>query len=103
MPHIIISNAKEQEVVSFSKDSLNKLSTIFGCDEDWFTFEFNQNQYLYDGKKLDDSIFICIRCFKREDNVYQELNEYIKQYFSKYSLVTIYYEHLANDYYFEFE
>lgn len=103
MPHIIISNAKSEEVISFSKDSLDTLSNIFGCDKDWFTFENNTNQYLYNGNKLEDSLFICIRCFKREDSVYQKLNEYIKHYFSNYGLVTVYYEHLSNDYYFEFE
>ena len=47
MPHLKIRGIEKNLIVENSKEIIDKLTKIIGCDRNWFTIEHQNTEYIF--------------------------------------------------------
>ncbi|MGB5823008.1 MAG: DUF1904 family protein [Proteocatella sp.] len=104
MPHLRFRGMEKQELVQISTELLNQLEAVIECPRDYFTLEYIESIYIFDG--VEDSgkwPYVEVLWFDRGeklmDKVAQIITEFIKQY--SYGDVTVNFTNLVKANYFE--
>ena len=50
MPHLKIRGIEKNLIVENSKEIIDELTKIIGCDRNWFTIEHQNTEYIFDEK-----------------------------------------------------
>ena len=66
MPHIRVRGAEKEEVRDFTAGLADELGIIAECPADWFTFEYVETTFFFDGKEDDGLVFIEVLWFDRD-------------------------------------
>ena len=81
MPHLKIRGIDKKLIVDNSKEMLDSLVDIIGCDRNWFTIEHLDTEYIFDGKiSKKEYAFVEIYWFERESKVKKSVAEYLTNF-----------------------
>lgn len=98
MPHLIVRNAKEEDILKVWDASKEEMQTHCDCPEDWFTVELANTKTL----TPDVPVFVIIKWFERK-GVKEKIAKLLTSKFNEldYSNVTIIFEGIKKEDYFE--
>ena len=69
MPHLKIRGIEKNLIVENSKEIIDELTKIIGCDRNWFTIEHQNTEYIFDGKIVDGYTFVELYWFARDEKI----------------------------------
>ena len=77
MPHLKIRGIEKNLIVENSKEIIDGLTEIIGCDRTWFTIEHQNTEYIFDGKIVDGYTFVELYWFATSFLIFSSLaNQY---------------------------
>lgn len=83
MPHLKIRGIEKKLIVENSKEMVDGLTRIIGCDRNWFTIEHQETEYIFDGKVETGYAFIEIYWFPRNEEIKKQVADYLTKLFKK--------------------
>lgn len=83
MPHLKIRGIEKKLIIENSKEIIDNLTEIIGCDRTWFTIEHQETEYIYDGKIVDGYTFVEIYWFERTKEVKKEVAAFLTKFIKK--------------------
>lgn len=104
MPHLRFRGIEKDDLLKISVDLLNELEQIIGCPRDYFTLEYINSTYIFDG--VEDSgkwPYVEVLWFDRGAKVMEKtalaITKLIKEF--PYNDVTVNFTNLTESHYFE--
>lgn len=85
MPHLKIRGIEKKLIIENSKEIVDKLTDIVGCERSWFTIEHQETEYIFDGKLIEGYIFVEVYWFPREEKVKKKLADYLTKIMKRIS------------------
>lgn len=83
MPHIKFRGIAKAKIVEHSKEIVDSLTEIVGCNREWFTLEHLETEYIFDGGIVSGYTFAEVFWFPREkavkDRFAKSLTEILKR------------------------
>ena len=70
-------------IVENSKEIIDKLTKIIGCDRNWFTIEHQNTEYIFDGKIVDGYTFVELYWFARDEKIKKEVADFLTKFIKK--------------------
>ena len=83
MPHLKIRGIEKKLIVENSKEIIDELTKIIGCDRNWFTIEHQNTEYIFDGKIVDGYTFVELYWFARDEKIKKEVADFITKFIKK--------------------
>ncbi|WP_022818818.1 DUF1904 domain-containing protein [Fusobacterium russii] len=83
MPHLKIRGIEKKLIVENSKEIIDELTSIIGCDRNWFTLEHQETEYIFDGKIREGYTFIEIYWFPRTEEVKKRVAAFLTEFIKK--------------------
>lgn len=83
MPHLKIRGIEKKLIIENSKDIIDKLAAIIGCDRNWFTLEHQETEYIFDGKIVEGYTFIEVYWFARTQEIKEKVADYLTEIIKK--------------------
>lgn len=83
MPHLKIRGIEKKLIVENSKEIIDELTSIIGCDRNWFTLEHQETEYIFDGKIVEGYTFVEIYWFPREEEVKKKVASFLTKFIKK--------------------
>lgn len=103
MPHLKFRGVDKHILIENSKELIDGLTDIIGCDRTWFTIEHTDTEYIFDNQITSGPIFIDFLWFDRgsetKDQVALFLTEFSKKFKPKKETTVIFTALKCNDYY----
>lgn len=104
MPHLRFRGIEKQEVLDISTELLSNLEEIIGCPRDYFTLEYIESTYIFDGvENAGKWPYVEVLWFDRGHEVMKKtvsmITDILKRY--PYSDVTVHFTNLNELHYFE--
>ncbi len=65
MPHLRFRGIKKEEVKEISRELVDQLAEIVQCPRDWFTLEYIDTEFIFDGKESAGYPFVEVLWFDR--------------------------------------
>ena len=83
MPHLKIRGIEKNLIVENSKEIIDELTKIIGCDRNWFTIEHQNTEYIFDGKIVDGYTFVELYWFARDEKIKKEVADFLTKFIKK--------------------
>lgn len=83
MPHLKIRGIKKELIIENSKEIIDNLTEIIGCDRSWFTLEYQDTEYIFDGKIVNGYTFIEIYWFARNTEIKKKVADFLTNFIKK--------------------
>ncbi|MGL6064032.1 MAG: DUF1904 domain-containing protein [Fusobacteriaceae bacterium] len=83
MPHIKFRGIQKEKIISNSKEIIDNLTNLIGCDRNWFTLEHIETEYIFDGKIVQGYTFVDVFWFEREKETQDKVAEFITIFLKK--------------------
>ncbi len=83
MPHIKFRGIPKDKIILNSKEIIDNLTQIIGCDRNWFTLEHIETEYIFDGKIVLGYIFVDIFWFAREKKIQDKVAKFLTIFLKK--------------------
>ena len=77
MPHVKIRGIEKNLIVENSKEIIDGLTEIIGCDRTWFTIEHQNTEYIFDGKIVDGYTFVEVYWFARDEKIKKDTADFL--------------------------
>ncbi len=77
MPHIKFRGIAKSKILENSKEIVDELTKIVGCDRTWFTLEHIDTEYFFDGAIIKGITFAEIAWFPRDQKVKDEVATFL--------------------------
>ena len=74
---------KVYKLVKNSKEIIDELTKIIGCDRNWFTIEHQNTEYIFDGKIVDGYTFVELYWFARDEKIKKEVADFLTKFIKK--------------------
>ena len=103
MPHIRVRGAEKEKVRDFTAGLADELVIIAECPADWFTFEYVETTFFFDGKEDDGLVFIEVLWFDRDSEARDKIAALFTERWKKITdkIVTIVFNPLIENMYYE--
>ena len=89
MPHLKIRGIEKNLIVENSKEIIDELTKIIGCDRNWFTIEHQNTEYIFDGKIVDGYTFVELYWFARDEKIKKEVADFLTKFIKKLIIIKI--------------
>ncbi|MGL5049768.1 MAG: DUF1904 domain-containing protein [Fusobacteriaceae bacterium] len=103
MPHIKFRGIAKEKIIQNSKEIIDCLTEIVGCNREWFTLEHIETEYIFDGEIVPGYTFAEVFWFPREksvkDNFAKSLTEILKKINNDNDTTIIFFQLEGENYY----
>lgn len=103
MPHIKFRGIKKDTIISNSKEIIDSLTSIIGCERSWFTLEHIDTEYIFDGDIVQGITFAEVFWFERDketkDKVAAFLTTFLMNLNNKKDTTIIFFPLVGENYY----
>lgn len=69
MPHLTFRGLEKKALIENSKQLIDELTEIIGCDRTWFTLEHRETEFIFDGNIIPGFTFVDMAWFDRGQEV----------------------------------
>lgn len=89
MPHLRFRGVKREEVKEISRELVDHLAEIVQCPRDWFTLEYIDTEFIFDGKETDGYPFVEVLWFDRGQEAKNRAGAVVTELIRRLSLIHI--------------
>ncbi len=83
MPHIKFRGIKKEIIIDNSKEIIDTLTSIVGCERSWFTLEHIDTEYIFDGNIIPGITFAEFFWFERDKETKDKAAEFLTTFLMK--------------------
>lgn len=103
MPHLKFRGVNKTTLIDNSKELIDGLTNLIGCERSWFTIEHIETEYIFDNQITSGPIFIDFLWFDRgqetKDLVANFLTEFSEKFNPQKEITIIFTALECSDYY----
>ena len=103
MPHLRFRGIEKKEIKEMSKELAEGLSEIIGCPTDWFTLEYINTEFIFDGEESKGYPFVEVLWFDRgqeaKDRAAHLITEAVRKNYPEEDICVIFTNLNEKDYY----